>query len=167
MEYIRTMDNGSWIIVLLVSIVLICVFLKRETLIVQQIVLNVILEAERKFNTKEGQLKLEFAANQLKLKVPKALRFFITKRMLVGLIEFVLNKFAHIMKVGVVIDIDGNDDFLMQDMKFDLRNKTPLDSIKNNQRDDSDFSVYGALKTETDWKSDHKTSVELGFKKKL
>lgn len=166
-DYIKSLDNASIGLILLFIIMGIVVFVKRESKVVQRIVLDVVLEAERKFNTKEGQLKLEYAVRQLKLKVPTVLRFLITKHMLVTLIEYVLNKFAYIMRVEATVDIIGNDEAKIIIPTVEVKKDSATISIGKIHDKKSDFDIYGAIKTDTDWKSNPKTSIEVGFTKKL
>lgn len=166
-EYVKSLDKASIGLIILFVIMGVIVFIKRESKLVQQSVLSVILEAERKFNTKEGQLKLDYVVKELKLKVPTILRFLITKHMLVSLIEYLLNKFAHLMKVSAEVDITGNDDIKIKVPRVEVKDDIITATVGKATKKSSDFEIYGAIKTETDWRSNPKTSIEVGFEKKL
>lgn len=108
--------------VVIVIIILAIVF--REKKIVKQAVYNGIVLAEKNFNSGEGQQKLEFATNYVKEHLPSWLSFIISKKMIVTMIEFVLNKTADIFQLDYDVDIFGNEDNVQAKLDIDTVNKS-------------------------------------------
>ncbi|MGL6130232.1 MAG: hypothetical protein ACRCZ9_01290 [Fusobacteriaceae bacterium] len=67
------------------------------------------METERVFNSGQGQEKLEFATMVIKSKLPSIASVFVTKRMIVSMIETTLNKVAKTFEVDKIVDIVGNE----------------------------------------------------------
>lgn len=154
-------------------VLLLCVYFFREKKIVKQIIVNAICEAEIKFNSGEGQKKLDYAVSYIKGKLPRYLSFLISKSILVTLIEHLLNKGLQMVDVDKTVDIKGNEGIeVIEKMNLNI-NK--LDNsvemcynIKDDNSIDSDKAeIYGSLKMKTDWHDKPNTTIELGIKKKI
>lgn len=175
LEFIKNMDRTSWIILGVVTLIFSILYIKRSSDIVKKIVLEAICEAEGKFNSGEGQQKLEFAVECIRGNLPFILKLLLTKSTLVTIIEGLLNTISHSFDLGKQVDIKGNDILLPLDgLRVDLGKRTigvELDTRDNlglkEVNIDSDTMVYANVKAETDWKNDTETSVEVGIKKKL
>lgn len=173
LEFIKNIDKSSWIILGCFSLFLVIIYIKRSSDIVKKIVLEAINEAECKFNSGEGQQKLDFAVDCIKIKLPFILGIFLTKNSLVSIIEGLLNTVSHTFNLNKQVDIKGNDTIITFkeikinkkeiDVELDTRSKSELIEASV----ESDTEVYANVKTKTDWKDNTETSVEVGIKKKL
>lgn len=169
LEFIKNMDRTSWIILGVVALIFSILYIKRSSDTVKKIVLEAICEAECKFNSGEGQQKLEFAVEVIRLRLPFIIKIFLTKSTLVTIIEGLLNTISHSFNLDKRVDIKGNDTL------FSLKKLMVKPSIKTTDVEseikqvdiDSDTCIYANIKAETDWKDNTETSVELGIKKKL
>lgn len=94
-------------VVLLIAVILLFVF--RETKYAIEIVSNAIIETEKVCNSKKGQEKLDYAVTIVKSKLPKMISIFISKRIIVTWIEFMLNFLGKAFSVEKKIDIIGNE----------------------------------------------------------
>lgn len=94
-------------VVLLIAVILLFVF--RETKYAIEIVSNAIIETEKACNSKKGQEKLDYAVTIVKSKLPKIISVFISKRIIVTLIEFMLNFLGKAFSIEKKIDIIGNE----------------------------------------------------------
>lgn len=174
-EFIKNIDRTSWIIIGSFNLLFILLYVRRASDNVKKIVLDVINEAEYRFNSGEGQQKLEFAVEIIRIRLPFILKLLLTKSTLVTIIEGLLNTISHSFDLGKQVDIKGNDIILPLDgLRVDLGKRTigvELDTRNNlgvkEINIDSDTMVYANVKAETDWKNDTETSVEVGIKKKL
>ncbi|MGL6167459.1 MAG: hypothetical protein ACRC0Y_04130 [Fusobacteriaceae bacterium] len=155
---LKSVDLLSWVILVAVGITLIGLYVKRTSPIVKEIITNAILEAERLFNSGEGQKKLDFAVTVIRLRLPKVLGLFITKSMLVSMIEIILNKISHTFELKTKVDIIGNDD----KVNFNVESHKTEEYSK-----EGNTELYGSVKTKTDWKDNADTTIEIGFKKRL
>ncbi|MGL5049888.1 MAG: hypothetical protein ACRC6E_04555 [Fusobacteriaceae bacterium] len=155
---LKSIDLVSWVVLVVVGITLIGLYAKRTSPIVKEVITNAILEAERLFNGGEGQKKLEFAVTIIRLRLPKVLGLFITKSMLVSMIEIILNKISHTFELKTKVDIMGNDN----KVNFNVELHKTEGDIK-----DRSTEMYGAVKTKTDWKDNTESTIEIGFKKKF
>ena len=116
MEYINELINFtharpilcSIIGVILVAIVVLLI-LFRETKQVVEIVGYAIVEAEKACNSKKGQEKLDYAVKRVQDRLPKILSIFISKYIIVSIIEFMLNFIGKAFKVNKTVDIIGNE----------------------------------------------------------
>ena len=175
LEFIKNMDRTSWIILGVVTLIFSILYIKRSSDIVKKIVLEAICEAEGKFNSGEGQQKLEFAVECIRGNLPFIIRLFLTKSTLVTIIEGLLNTISHSFDLGKQVDIKGNDIVLpLGDLKVNLDKRmfgVELDTRNNLESKEANFDsntmIYANVKAETDWKNDTETSVEVGIKKKL
>lgn len=150
---------------------LLCLYFLREKKIVRQIIINAICEAEVRFNSGEGQAKLDFATEQIKKKLPRYLSFIVSKSIIVTFIEYFLNKGLQLVKSEKKIDIKGNEDLELVE-KIDLNlykkeNSVELKYNKNQSIKENKAEVYGSLKVKTDWHDNPDTTIEVGIKKKL
>lgn len=80
------------IISICIICIFVCLFIFRSNLIIKKITKNAIILAETKFNSGEGQQKLEYAVNYIQNKLPFILKFIITKKILINIIEITLQK---------------------------------------------------------------------------
>lgn len=173
LEFIKNMDRTSWIILGVVTLLFAILYIKRSSDTVKKIVLEAICEAECKFNSGEGQQKLEFAVECIRGNLPFIIRLFLTKSTLVTIIEGLLNTISHTFNLDKNVDIKGNDMlFPIKEIKIDkkeigveldTRNKSEIKEASI----ESDTEVYANVKAKTDWKDNTETSVEVGIKKKL
>lgn len=90
-------------------LVLIGLYVKRSSPIVKTIVTNAIIDAEQKFNSGEGQQKLQYATIAIQAGLPFILKFFFSKRMIVTIIESTLNKVSDVFELDKKVDIIGNE----------------------------------------------------------
>lgn len=108
-EYTKVHPYLSAVIGILIITVIILLYVFRQTKTVIDIVGNAIVETEKACNTEKGQEKLDMAVAMIKEKLPRILSIFITKSMLVSIIEFMLNFIGKAFKVEKKVDIIGND----------------------------------------------------------
>ena len=94
-------------VVLLIAVILLFVF--RETKYVIEIVSTAIIETEKACNSKKGQEKLDYAVAIVKSKLPKIVSIFVSKYIIVTLIEFMLNFLGKAFSLEKKIDIIGNE----------------------------------------------------------
>lgn len=100
----------DYFIGVILLIILISIFIYRKSKYVIRIVGDAIVEAEKKLNSSSGQERLDFAVERIKQQLPYILKPFMTKRILVSIIEFMLNFMNDAFKTGKIVDIQGNDD---------------------------------------------------------
>lgn len=103
-----TLNDYAYIIGAVLIIVLVIVF--RESKYVIKLVGDSIVQAEKQLNSEDGQKRLEFAVTQVQQKLPVILKPFVTKYMIVSMIETMLNFMNDAFKLGKTIDIKGNED---------------------------------------------------------
>ncbi len=173
LEFIKNMDRTSWIILGVVTLIFSILYIKRSSDIVKKIILEAICEAEGKFNSGEGQQKLEFAVECIRGNLPFIIRLFLTKSTLVTIIEGLLNTISHTFNLDKNVDIKGNDmlfpikeiviDKKEIGVELDTRSKSEIKETSI----ESDTELYANVKAKTDWKDNTETSVEVGIKKKL
>ena len=107
--YIKLHPTISIIIIAIVVLIFILLYIFRETKAVIEIVGNAIVETEKVCNTEKGQAKLDYAVKEIRARLPKIVSIFITKSVLVSLIEFMLNFIGKAFKVDKKVDIIGNE----------------------------------------------------------
>lgn len=90
-------------------LVIILLFIFKESKIVIDTVGNAIVEAETKLNSEDGQKRLEYAVSVVQDKLPRFAKIFITKKMIVSIIELMLNSMNKAFKIDKNIDIKGNE----------------------------------------------------------
>lgn len=101
--------SNNYVIVGILLLILILLFIFRQTKIVINIVGNAIVETEKKFNSEKGQAKLDHAVEIVQNKLPFFLRVIMTKYVIVSLIEYLLNFIGKAFKIDKVVDIKGNE----------------------------------------------------------
>ncbi|MGL5960696.1 MAG: hypothetical protein ACRCZ0_01905 [Cetobacterium sp.] len=153
-------SNHLIVIVLFVAsaMTMVGLYIRRTSPVVKNIVSTAIIEAEKAFNGGQGQEKLEFAVIVIRSRLPRIVSVFVTKRMLVSMIEVTLNKIAKTFEINKVVDIVGNEDRV----RIDVDAVVEKEVVKKDNGE-----VYASLKNNTDWKDNTNTSIEVGFKKKL
>lgn len=119
-----------WIAIGIIVILIVLAIIFKEKNIVKKAIYNGIVLAEKEFNSGEGQQKLEFATNYVKEQLPKWLRFIITKKLIVTIIEFVLNKTSDIFQLDYDVDIIGNEKEIRTDVDIDSINKSLKAEVK-------------------------------------
>ena len=170
-EGLGNMDVTSWVIIGCIGVGLLIIYLNRRIPVVKRLVESAVIEAERNFNSGEGQLKLEYAVNSIKLRLPFVLRFLVTKSVIVTLIESTLNRISNTFDLDIEVDIKGNDGTKIH-TKIDLNigdtevNTIYMDTPKD-KLNKGETEVYGGVKVTTDWKDKPKSSVEVGLRKKI
>lgn len=146
-------------------------YLNKGIPFVRELIESVVIEAEKEFNSGEGQLKLNYAIDKLRAKLPSVLRIFVSRSVLVTLIENALNKLSKTFDLEKEVDIKGNDSVFKGDkIKLEVNKKDVLIGINTEGSEVTKVStseVYGAVKISTDWRDKPNTSIELGVKKKL
>lgn len=108
--YLDSLTVQDYAVFCLGLIVVVLVFVFREIKGVVDIVGKAIVEAETKLNGEEGQKKLDYAVTQIQAHLPVFAKPFVTKSMLVTLIENMLNSMNDYFKIEREIDIKGNED---------------------------------------------------------
>lgn len=170
MEILKNVDILSWVIIFTLMMVVIGLYIKRASPYVKDIITNAIIEAENHFNSGEGQQKLHFAVTIIKSRLPVVLRVFITRRMLVTMIEVTLNKISSSFELEKVVDIKGNEDSVFKRVGVETKNKTTsikLDTRPLEFKKDTSVEAYANMKTKTNWRDGVETIVEVGVKKKI
>lgn len=110
MDILSNFTVVDYILVALAIIMIILAVVFRESKYVIKIVGEAIVEAEKKLNSESGQKRLEYAVERIEDQLPYLLKPFMTKRILVSIIEFMLNFMNDAFKTGKTIDIKGNDE---------------------------------------------------------
>ena len=146
-----------------ILLIIVILFYFRESKVVVEIVGNVVVEVEKELNNKEGQEKLEVATMRIKESLPKYLSIFISKAMVVNMIEYMLNILNKAFDINNTVDIKGNDVHI----DLDLKNEYKSIELTKDIVQDSDFIVYGKVRGETDFRGKNNASIEIGFQKKL
>lgn len=172
-EFLKSVDTFSWVATITFILVVIGLYIKRKSPYVKEVVTNTIMEAEKMFNSGEGQQKLKFAVTAIRAKLPMILRIFITHRMLVTMIEGTLNKISDSFDLDRKVDIKGNEMIVPKKIviekkdnmtSFELDTREPEVEVEDGK---SNTELYASLKAKTDWRKDTETSVEVGIKKKF
>lgn len=110
MDILSNFTTVDYILVALAIIMIILAIVFRESKYVIKIVGEAIVEAEKKLNSESGQKRLEYAVERIEEKLPCLLKPFMTKSILVSIIEFMLNFMNDAFKTGKIVDIKGNDE---------------------------------------------------------
>lgn len=105
LSIINNLDKGSIIIIVLVVILLIVLFIKKQ----YNIFIEAIRNSETALNSQKGQEKLDYAVKYVQDKLPIILRLVMTKKAIVNIIEYLLNKGLQYMGSEEKIDIKGNE----------------------------------------------------------
>lgn len=101
--------SNNYVSVALVVIVIVLLYIFRQSKLVINIVGNAIIETEKKFNSESGQIKLDHAVETVQSKLPFILRIILTKYVIVSLIEYMLNFIGKAFKIDKEVDIKGNE----------------------------------------------------------
>ena len=99
-------NNLGVILTVLSVLVLVLLIVKKQ----YSIFIDVILDVEKKLNSENGQKKLDMAVASIQSELPAWLKVFITKKLIVTIIEYILNGALKHLKHGGHVDIVGNDD---------------------------------------------------------
>lgn len=171
-SFLKNIDIASYIIIFTVIMVVVGLYIKRKTPFVKELVESAIIEAEKKFNSGEGQEKLKYATEKIREKLPTIFKVFITHRVTITIIESTLNKISHTFNIDRKVDIIGNDSIISKKVEIDKKSMQTTMEIKTNNliqntMNNSDTELYASLKAKTDWKDNTETSVEVGFKKRF
>lgn len=162
-----------WLLVILGIILFVIAIFYREKNIVKKAVYNGIVLAEKKFNSGEGQQKLEFATDYVKQQLPTWLRFLVTKKLIVTIIEFVLDKTSDIFQLDYDVDIIGNEKTVETNFDLNEINKSLKAEIKTSkkinpvEKQDWTGEIYGKIVLDTDFHSNPDVRAEIGFIKKF
>lgn len=168
MLHISQVDIYSWLTICVLLLLCIFLYIKRATPAIQSIVDNIVTEIEDSCNSDNGQRNLDSVANVVRPRLPFIFRIFMTKRTLVTIIETSLNKVSATFELNRIVDIKGNDDVLPTKLNIEVNSVKDIPDGQNAlETDNSDSEVYASVKTQTNWKDDTNTSVEVGFKKKF
>lgn len=174
-EFFQQFDKTSVVILLVCVIILVIFYIKRNSKNIRDIVNNALIETETYLNSSEGQRKIENGITIAKFKLPFIVKLFITKRVVITIIEIIMNKISLIFRTGKEIDIIGNEDSLLDNVKKDIefsgdsmninfkKGTSPKEEIESNGNN----TIYAELNAETDWHGKPKTTVTVGVKKKL
>ena len=100
MDILSNFTVVDYILVALAIIMIILAVVFRESKYVIKIVGEAIVEAEKKLNSESGQKRLEYAVERIEEQLPYLLKPFMTKRILVSIIEFMLNFMNDAFKTG-------------------------------------------------------------------
>ncbi|MGL6185549.1 MAG: hypothetical protein ACRC1T_09255 [Clostridium chrysemydis] len=171
--FLKNIDTISYITIFTLIMICIGLYIKRKSPFIKEIVENAIIEAEKKFNSGEGQEKLKYATERVRERVPIIFKIFITHRMTVTIIESTLNKISHTFDIDRKIDIIGNENIVSKKIEIDKDTRSTSFEVNMNKgsvsEDDksSDTELYASLKAKTDWRENTETSLEVGFKKKF
>ena len=109
LEYVKLHPMISASVITIVVGIVVLLYVYRETKVVIDIVGNAIVETEKACNTEKGQEKLDYAVAEVRKKLPKIVSIFITKSVLVSIIEFMLNFIGKAFNVNKKVDIKGNE----------------------------------------------------------
>lgn len=177
--FLQQMDTASFIIIIMFIITGITFYVKRKSNFIRDIVSNALIETEIYLNSNLGQNRLDNFVKIAKLKVPFIVKLFISKRILVTIIENFMNKISILFSINKEIDIIGNEESLLNDVKKDIKvdKQTGMTEIKITKGEpvkkiepsykDGDSKIYAELKAKTDWHGNPETSVTVGIQKKL
>ena len=105
LEFLKNMDKISIALVIIVMVLIIVMVIKKQ----YGIFIDAIRKAEVSLNSGEGQKKLDYAVNYIQGKLPIILRPFLTKKVIVSIIEYLLNKGLQHMGATDKVDIKGNE----------------------------------------------------------
>lgn len=101
-------ENGVALVFMLFFFIIIVVF--RECRLIKKVILEAIVTAETKLNGQTGQAKLDYVVTTVGQKLPKWVSIFVTKKMIVDIVEESLNFVSAMYKLEHEVDIKGNED---------------------------------------------------------
>ena len=108
--FLSALTTQDYVTLGLGVLVIVLLFIFRESKIVIDTIGNAIVEAETKLNSEDGQKRLDYAVTLVQNKLPTFAKIFITKKMIVSLIELMLNSMNKAFKIDKTVDIKGNED---------------------------------------------------------
>lgn len=101
------LQNNFGAIVTVISVMVLVLLLVKKQ---YSVFIDVIMDVEEKLNSESGQKKLDMAVALIQSKLPVYIRVFITKKLIVTIIEYILNGALKHFKHGEKVDIKGNED---------------------------------------------------------
>lgn len=101
-------ENGVTLVFMLLFFIIIVVF--RECRLIKKVILEAIVTAETKLNGQSGQAKLSYVVTTVDQKLPKWVSIFVTKKMIVDIVEESLNFVSAMYKLEHKVNIKGNED---------------------------------------------------------
>lgn len=111
--------NSTEIISIIIVIIGIIVF--KESKMVKQIVLDAVVSAEANLNSEGGQAKLENVVTVVKQKLPKFVSIFVTRKMIVDIVEESLNFVSTMYDLKHKVDIKGNEEEVVTEEKIETK----------------------------------------------
>lgn len=111
--------NSTEIISIIIVIIGIIVF--KESKMVKQIVLDAVVSAEANLNSEGGQAKLENVVTVVKQKLPKFVSIFVTRKMIVDIVEESLNFVSTMYDLKHRVDIKGNEEEVVTEEKVETK----------------------------------------------
>lgn len=111
--------NSTEIISIIIVIIGIIVF--KESKMVKQIVLDAVVSAEANLNSEGGQAKLENVVTVVKQKLPKFVSIFVTRKMIVDIVEESLNFVSTMYDLKHKVDIKGNEEEVVTEEKVETK----------------------------------------------
>lgn len=111
--------NSTEIISIIIVIIGIIVF--KESKMVKQIVLDAVVSAEANLNSEGGQAKLENVVTVVKQKLPKFVSIFVTRKMIVDIVEESLNFVSTMYDLKHKVDIKGNEEEVVIEEKVETK----------------------------------------------
>lgn len=111
--------NSTEIISIIIVVIGIIVF--KESKMVKQIVLDAVVSAETNLNSEGGQAKLENVVTVVKQKLPKFVSIFVTRKMIVDIVEESLNFVSTMYDLKHKVDIKGNEEEIVTEEKVETK----------------------------------------------
>lgn len=108
-NYLNSLTTQDYIGLALGLLVIILLFIFKEAKIVVEVVGKAVVEAETTLNGEEGQKKLDYAVQKVQELLPKPIKAFVTKSLIVTIIEVMLKFMNDAFKLNKNIDIKGNE----------------------------------------------------------
>lgn len=99
------MNNIGIILSVLLILILIIMICKKQ----YSLFIEAILQAEITLNSENGQKKIEYAVAYIKNKLPFFLKPIMTKKLIVIILEKLMNKGLKYMDSKETVDIKGNE----------------------------------------------------------
>lgn len=109
MEWLQNLTTQDYVTFGLGVALLIAFFILRSHAIVINTVKQVLKEEENKFNSEDGQKRIEDIVLKVQAKLPKFAKPFITKALIISIIECAINAFGKTFNVEDKFDIKGNE----------------------------------------------------------
>ena len=102
------MNLPSILIVIAVVIILLLLYKGGHKKIAQQIILNLVVQAEKALGSKTGELKYSYVVDSFYSKLPSIIRFLYTKKEVNEMIEASVAKLKEVLASGATLT--GYDD---------------------------------------------------------